>query len=70
MLSVWHVVSQEELKFARLVVVLGSRAGVGVPRTGRRRERGRGRERRRGMEMGCMFFFFRLALVVFEESRW
>lgn len=59
MLSVWHVVSQEELKFARLVVVLGPRAGVGVPRTGRRREREgeRERRRRRGTGMGCMFFF-------------
>lgn len=56
MLSVWHVVSQEELKFARAVVVLRSRAGVGVPRTGRRRREGE-RRRRRKMNMGCMFFF-------------
>lgn len=68
MLSVWHVVSQEELKFARPAVVLSSRAGVGVPRTGRRREREKRKRRKRRMDIGCIFFegffFPRLALVV------
>lgn len=58
MLSVWHVVSQEELKFARPAVVLSSRAraGVGVPRTGRRREREKRKRRKRRMDTGCIFF--------------
>lgn len=63
MVSVWQVMSQEELNFSRsvmLVVVLGAGAGVGVPSTGRRM---RERVRRRMMEMGCciyvfLFFFF------------
>lgn len=56
MLSVWHLLSQEELKFARPAVVLMSRAGVGMPRTEGERERRR--RRMRGMEMGFMIFFF------------
>lgn len=61
MLSVWHIMSQEELKLVRPGVILRSRAGMGVPRTEREGERERERERRRrrrrrGMEIGCMFF--------------
>lgn len=72
MVSVWQVMSQEELNFSRsviLVVVLGAGAGVGVPSTGRRM---RERVRRKMMEMGCciyVFLFFFYFCVCFGGRR-